>query len=126
MVGKRRERGLNAPEDLDQDGRDRWFAGQRQLREQSTWRDTDSSLLAAFVRSVRTAAVARAQLAEEGITTTTRDGRPAAHPCVKIAREAEADARAAAADLLLTPASRRRAGVGEPKTLEDELSTLIA
>ncbi len=126
MEAKAGKRGLNAPKDLDQDGRELWAAAQRQLREQGTWRDTDASLLEQFVRSVRTAVLARAQLAAEGITSTTRDGRPTAHPCVKIAREAESDARAAAADLLLTPASRRRAGVGEPKTLEDELAVLIA
>jgi len=124
MVAKQRNRGLNAPKDLDEAGRDLWSSAQHQLREQG-WRDTDASLLAQFVRSVRTAAIAREQLSEEGITSTTRDGRPTAHPCVKIAREAESDARAAAADLLLTPASRRRAGVGEPRSIEDELSTLI-
>ena len=124
MVAKQRNRGLNAPKDLDQAGRDLWSSAQHQLREQG-WRDTDASLLAQFVRSVRTAAIAREQLSQEGITSTTRDGRPTAHPCVKIAREAESDARAAAADLLLTPASRRRAGVGEPRSVEDELSTLI-
>lgn len=125
MAAKQRNRGLNAPKDLDEAGRDLWSSAQHQLREQG-WRDTDASLLAQFVRSVRTAAIAREQLSEEGITSTTRDGRPTAHPCVKIAREAESDARAAAADLLLTPASRRRAGVGEPRSIEDELSTLIA
>lgn len=126
MAAKQRNRGLNAPKDLDEAGRDLWSSAQHQLRDQGAFLNTDASLLAQFVRSVRTAAIAREQLSEEGITSTTRDGRPAPHPCVKIAREAESDARAAAADLLLTPASRRRAGVGEPRSIEDELSTLIA
>ena len=58
-----------------------------------------------------TADAARRALEEEGLTTQTADGRAIAHPLVRVAREAEADARAAATALLLTPAARRRAGV---------------
>lgn len=68
-------------------------------------------VLAAYVRSCLTADQARRTLEEEGLTTQTADGRAIAHPLIRVAREAEADARAAATALLLTPAARRRAGV---------------
>jgi len=114
------------PKDFDPRARGIWKAAQGLLRRQGTWRPADRELLAQYVRNVSAAHAARAQLAKEGITTTTHDGRPIPHPCVKIARDAEADARSTAADLLLTPASRKRAGVEEPKSLEDELAILIS
>ncbi len=88
-----------------------WHDTVHALEAQGSWRREDGSLLAAYVRSVLTADEARRALEVEGLTTRTKDGRAVAHPLVRVAREAEADARAAATALLLTPASRRRAGV---------------
>ena len=88
-----------------------WLETIHALKAQGTWRDEDVPLLASYARSVLTADAARRALEEEGLTTQTKDGRAIAHPLVRVAREAEADARAAATALLLTPASRRRAGV---------------
>jgi P27 family predicted phage terminase small subunit len=97
-----------------------WIDTVHALRSQGSWRDEDGSLLAAYVRSVLTADQARRTLEEEGLTTRTKDGRAIAHPLIRVAREAEADARAAATALLLTPASRRRAGVDAvPDSLPD-------
>ncbi len=88
-----------------------WIDTVHALRSQGTWRNEDVPLLASYTHSVLTADAARRALEEEGLTTQTADGRAIAHPLVRVAREAEADARAAATALLLTPASRRRAGV---------------
>jgi P27 family predicted phage terminase small subunit len=88
-----------------------WHDTVHALKAQGTWRDEDVPLLASYTHSVLTADQARRTLEEEGLTTQTADGRAIAHPLVRVAREAEADARAAATALLLTPASRRRAGV---------------
>ncbi|MBA2255853.1 MAG: phage terminase small subunit P27 family [Thermoleophilaceae bacterium] len=88
-----------------------WFDAIRALEAQGTWRREDVALLAQYCRAVLTADEARRALDKEGLTTQTADGRAVAHPLVRVAREAEADARAAATALLLTPASRRRAGV---------------
>ncbi len=90
-----------------------WIDTVHALRSQGSWRDEDTPLLASYTHSVLTADAARRTLEEEGLTTQTADGRAVAHPLVKIAREAEGDARAAATALLLTPASRRRAGVDQ-------------
>ncbi len=88
-----------------------WLEAVHALKAQGSWRDEDAPLLAQYCRSVLTADQARRALEEEGLTTSTAGGRRVAHPLVRVAREAEADARAAATALLLTPASRRRAGV---------------
>ncbi len=88
-----------------------WLEAVHALKAQGSWRDEDGPLLAQYCRSVLTADQARRALEEEGLTTQTADGRAIAHPLIRVAREAEADARAAATALLLTPAARRRAGV---------------
>ncbi len=88
-----------------------WLETIHALKAQGTWRDEDVPLLASYTHSVLTANQARRTLEEEGLTTQTKDGRAVAHPLIRVAREAEADARAAATALLLTPAARRRAGV---------------
>jgi len=108
---RERNRGKNAPKSLTAAGRELWLATQRHLRDQGTWRDCDAPLLEQYVHGVLTAALAREEIERSGPTSSTADGRPMAHPLIKVARDAEADARAVAADLLLTPASRRRAGV---------------
>ena len=90
-----------------------WLETIHALKAQGTWRDEDVPLLASYTHSVLTADQARRTLEEDGLTTLTADGRAIAHPLIRVAREAEADARAAATALLLTPAARRRAGVDE-------------
>ncbi len=88
-----------------------WLEAVHALKAQGSWRDEDGPLLEGYVRSVITADQARRTLEEDGLTTQTKDARRVAHPLIRVAREAEGDARAAATALLLTPAARRRAGV---------------
>ena len=116
---------LNAPQGLDSAGKELWHSAQSTLRKQGTWNDSDGPLLHHYVLAIDIAAKARKVLERTGPESRTADGRPAPHPQVKVARDAEADARAIATALLLTPQSRSRAGVEESKTVEDELSSLI-
>jgi phage terminase small subunit len=47
------------------------------------------------------------------------------HPALKIARDAERDAAEYARDLLLTPRSRRTAGVMERTPLDDQFDAVF-
>lgn len=109
--GRRSRPAPAAPYPRRSPGWNLWLETIHALKAQGTWRDEDGPLLAQYCRSVLTADQARRALDEEGLTTQTADGRAIAHPLIRVAREAEADARAAATALLLTPAARRRAGV---------------
>jgi len=106
-----KQRATNSPFPYQSAGWQLWHRAILALQAQGTWRAEDAPLLHQYVRSVLAADHARADLDESGLTSVSADGRPVAHPLIKVARDAEADARAVAADLLLTPASRRRAGL---------------
>ena len=115
------QRATNSPFERDSAGWRLWRRVIHALQVQGTWRDEDAPLLEQYVRSVLASVRARELLEEAGLTSVSADGRPVAHSLIKIARDAEADARAVAADLLLTPASRRRAGVDlAPDTVPPE------
>ena len=64
-------------------------------------------MLEAYCRSVVRARAAHA-VAQECPFTNGSTGQTVAHPAIRVAREAEADARAAAQALLLTPEMRKR------------------
>jgi P27 family predicted phage terminase small subunit len=98
------------PETFAADERKVWNAAQKQLRAQGTWRDVDRELLATYCRNVVAAREARVVAASEPYVEGSA-AQPVAHPAIKVAREAESDARAAAEALLLTPSARRRAGL---------------
>jgi P27 family predicted phage terminase small subunit len=96
------------------------------LRDQGTWQASDAAALERYVRSLARAACARAIVAREGLTTLGGRDQPVAHPAVRIARDAERDAAEYARDLLLTPRSRRLAGLSETSAMDDELAGLLA
>src|SRR6188472_2156817 len=98
------------PDDFTDEQRKVWLQAQHQLRTQGTWKPADRDLLEQYTRAVVLARQARLDAAERPVVEGSA-GQPVPSPSTKIARDAEADARAAAADLLLSPASRRRAGV---------------
>ena len=124
MAPRERIRGLNAPKGLDAAGRELWITTQRHLRAQGTWKDADAPLLESFVRAVALARTARAAAADEPFVPGSK-GQLVPHPGLKVAAEADATACRYAGALLLTPQARQRAGV-EEKTVDDELSALLA
>ena len=101
-----------------------WFAVQKHLRAQGTWSNTDAPLLESYVRSVLLARLARAAAGSEPFITGSR-GQPVAHPGLKMARDAEADAHRYAGALLLTPEARKRHELA-PDSDRDSLEQLLA
>ncbi len=100
------------PQDLDAESKALWKKTQKQLEEQSTWRESDMPTLERYVRAME-----RARLAREGLprsrgkvklTAEGSQGQLVQHPNVKTAREAERDAHEYAKDLLLTPKAREQ------------------
>ena len=98
---------LSPPPDFSDEARAVWKRAQSELRAQGTWRNVDGALLEAYCRSVVRARVAHA-VAQECPFTKGSAGQTVAHPAIRVAREAEADARAAAQALLLSPEMRKR------------------
>ena len=120
-------RPVPAPPDFTPELRHLWNRVQRQLRRQATWADTDADVLESYCRAVEVAQRARAEAAVAPLTTDGSRGQLVPHPAHKAAREAASDARAYAAALLLTPASRRRAGIDAAKASpESELAAILA
>jgi P27 family predicted phage terminase small subunit len=98
------------PENFTDEERKVWLQAQHQLRSQGTWKPADRDLLEQYSRAIVLARQARQNAAAQPVVEGSA-GQPVPSPSIKIARDAEADARACATDLLLTPAARRRAGV---------------
>lgn len=99
---------VRAPGDLDKPARAVWRDVQAALREQRTWTDSDAGALHRYVVAVMTARHMRAAAACEPWTAGST-GQLVAHPGFKLAADADRDAARFAADLLLTPAARKRA-----------------
>jgi P27 family predicted phage terminase small subunit len=116
-------RQLPPPSDFNTEARKLWSRAQAELRGQGTWRNTDAPLLEAYVRSIVRARAAHAAAAERPFVAGSK-GQLAPHPAIRVARDAEADARAAAGALLLTPEARKRHEVGPP--VEDEFASRYA
>jgi P27 family predicted phage terminase small subunit len=114
------------PADFDDATKKTWRSSLKALRDQGTWQDSDRDALERYCRAVGRARGARTILASEGLIAEGSQGQPVAHPALRIAREAERDAAEYARDLLLTPRSRRIAGVAETSSIEDELAQLVS
>jgi len=120
-----RTRPIPAPAAFTGDGRLLWQEVQRHLRRQGTWQDADCPLLESYCRAVMLARTARATASVEPFITGSR-GQPVPHPGIKMARDAEADARAAAAALLLTPEARKRHDLAPARSVDDDFAALLA
>jgi P27 family predicted phage terminase small subunit len=116
---------FHAPKDFTAAMRSLWTTVQKQLREQGTWQPSDVGCLERYVRAVARSAAAQAIVDREGLTSTGGRDQPIAHPALRIARDAERDAAEYARDLLLTPRSRRLAGLSETSAMDDELAGLL-
>jgi len=117
---------IKPPSDFDEAAVSLWNRVLRELRDQGTWQASDIGCLERYVRAVHRAHAAQAIVAREGLTSTGGRDQPIAHPAVRIARDAERDAAEYARDLLLTPRSRRLAGLAETSAMDDELAGLLA
>jgi phage terminase small subunit len=90
-----------------------WKATLDACRDQATWEDRDVGILAEFVDWSRLAADHQAEAESSPYQTHEESGRKFAHPGFVLARDARREARVLAAELLLTPESRRLAGYDE-------------
>lgn len=90
-----------------------WHETLRALIDQGTWADHDVEALLRYVSAVATARVMRAE-ATAAPWSTGSTGQLVAHPGWRVAADADRDAARYAADMLLTPAARKRAGVLAP------------
>jgi len=108
------KRGPRAPDALDAEARTLWQDTLRALVAQGTWEDQDTEALLRYVAAVSTARTMRAAATAKPWTEGST-GQLVAHPGFKVAADADRDAARYAADLLLTPAARKRAGV-QPAT----------
>jgi P27 family predicted phage terminase small subunit len=99
---------VRAPTDLDKAARALWRDVQAALREQRTWTDSDAGALHRYVAAVQTARTMREAAAAQPWTEGST-GQLVPHPAWKVAADADRDAARYAADLLLTPAARKRA-----------------
>ncbi len=91
----------------------RWSAFRARTRgllvAQGTWRDQDAPLLDAYVEALRAAEFHRQEATAAPYGKS--GARVYAHPGWSLARDAEREARVLAAELVLTPASRRAHGI---------------
>jgi P27 family predicted phage terminase small subunit len=95
------------------------------LISQNTLVDSDASLLKAYVAKIMLAERSRDVAEKDGPFVKGSRGQLVAHPGLKIAREAEADAVSLARQLLLTPYSRKAAGI-QVAEASDELDKLLS
>lgn len=130
------------PASFDQAAGVIWRRTIKQLKELGFFEDADLPLIERYVLALEMARRQREKIVELealegtwvgeelhlGAYTTGSTGQLVAHPAVKMARDAEADAQKYAEALLLTPASRARAHRGAKKTEADEpdLAALLA
>jgi P27 family predicted phage terminase small subunit len=110
------------PDDLDDDAQRLWVSTIAQLIRQGSWQPSDLPTCERYVRAVALARAARDAMAGS-LTAEGSPGQPVAHPSLKTLRDAELDAHRFAGDLLLTPASRIRAGF--PASGLDETNPFI-
>lgn len=104
------------PPDLDRESKALWKVTLEHLEAQGTWQASDVKTLERYIRAEERARVARDGLPRDRdgrlvLTTKGSQYQLVQHPNVKTCREAERDANDYAKELLLTPASRRRAQV---------------
>jgi len=107
---------VTPPRDLDETSRALWRLTIEQLETQGTWQVSDVPALERYIRASERARQARDGLPrdKDGRVVMTAKGSQhqlVQHPNIKTCREAERDANDYARELLLTPASRRRAQV---------------
>jgi len=117
--------GVRPPPGMSAGERRLFLSIRRELHAQGTWQDSDAGALERYVRALERARTALEIVEREGMTAEGASGQPVTHPALRIAREAERDAADYARDLLLTPASRRRAGLGETSGLDEDLRELL-
>lgn len=99
------------PDDLSVPFRALYRKARQGMRDQGTWEDIDTSLLAQYVRCLERAQLARNSITTGNVvqlTTAGSKGSPIAHPAIKIARDAERDAEGYARELLVTPRARKQ------------------
>lgn len=117
------------PGSLDRVGGILWRSTIETLQSQDTYSDADLPLVERYVLALQMARQLRADVEDIKRRATAREvdhngdpvslyvtgstGNLVGHPAVKMAREAEADAHRYAVELLLTPASRARAKIGQ-------------
>lgn len=115
---------VSTPDHLDATGRDVWAAAQAQLSADGVWQDCDAWLLEAFATAV--ASMRRGEIEAAGTPWVSGSaGQLAAHPGLRLAASLRPQVAALADRLLLSPAARRRAGVGDGPT-DGTLDRLIA
>lgn len=125
-----RQRAPKAPPDFDDASRRAWRDTWRRLAAQGTWVESDAPLLELYVRALARADRFRRVVEEEeeeGWYAEGSQGQPVPHPAARLAREAESDAVEYAEALLLTPQTRRRAGVDtDGEEIDDALAGVLA
>jgi len=122
------------PADLDAESRRAWRVALSEMELLGNWTPATAPLLATYCRSLQVARQARCRIAKRveqggdaGFFALGSTGQLAAHPDLAIARAAEHDAAAYAAQLLLSPAARRRARVVEAgDDFDDDLDRAIS
>lgn len=107
------------PDDLDDESLALFNLKLAELRDQQTWKDSDADLLERYVRCLQRARLARAAAGDTPFTTGGT-GRVYLHPGVSVAQQAERDAHVYADALILTPAARKRHGLGSDTPPEDD------
>ena len=85
-----------------------------QLESQGTWQNTDAPILEQYASAVVRARVLRRQAEEEPFVEGSKK-QLVAHPGFKLATDAEEASLKYAKELLLTPKSRKSAGVENPE-----------
>jgi P27 family predicted phage terminase small subunit len=120
------------PDTLDRFGRALWTRTIRELKAQSTWSPSDSPLLARYCTSVQVGRLARGRIAanaarigDRAYVTEGSRGQLIQHPDVKTARDADRDASAYAAELLLSPKARAQHAVRTPPTGPSRLQAVL-
>lgn len=98
---------MNAPNDLDAVSQGLWSDCLAQLKEQDTWVDTDSSLLASYCRCYQNARWLRQEVGTD-LSTEGSTGQLKVNPLLELATKQEQEALKFAHALLLTPVTRKR------------------
>jgi phage terminase small subunit len=120
------------PDDLDAESRALWRRTLEQLEAQRTFAESDIPILAMYVRALEVARHARARIAarvqaggDDAHFTRGSMRQLVQHPDIKTAREAEHDAAAYAASLLITSRERKRHKIRRPRTSPSQLELIL-
>jgi P27 family predicted phage terminase small subunit len=127
---------MRPPADFDREAKATWRVALAELERDGSWTPAVAPLLEAYCRALATARMARTRIAyrferfgeAQAYFSTGSTKQLCPHPDLAISRAAEADARALAEALLLSPSARRRAGVGAEDAGDDldrELARLL-